>query len=454
MKRFCQECGHESSIDDLICINCGKKLPEFQNKESLNKVTKKNWTKKKKITFSIIGILILLIVCSSIFTSSYFSEQSTMERFNEALSNKDSKKLANILVHEDGSSINLQEAEAFIDLEKEFGKEYIEDFISIQPSEKFLGLFQTFKVYAINQYAYFNGSSEGIEFKFNNQSAKEEKFEDNIIFGPLVPGNYTVSLNLNNDFGNATLEQELSLNSKSYDQIEIEVPISEATIYIDNFNEEMMSDIYVLINNQKVPLTDGESETFGPIFLNGSTTATLVAQYPWGEVRSEEYKLEDSSVALNAPILSEEEYTKISTMLLDFGEQFAHAKASKDLSKFNQVTNNFKEEFEYDALSYLSEDSFYTGQLDKLELDRNSIYLTNDNNVSIDSTYYYTEALYFSDEKPETESVDYDLTLSLLYNKETKNWLVDSYDYLFWSNSEPTDTFEGSKTLYSPNKND
>lgn len=47
MKRFCQECGHESSIDDLICINCGKKLPEFQNKESINQVTKKLDKKEK-----------------------------------------------------------------------------------------------------------------------------------------------------------------------------------------------------------------------------------------------------------------------------------------------------------------------------------------------------------------------------------------------------------------------
>ena len=105
------------------------------------KVSKSPMTKKQKTYFSIMGAIIVILIGFSVWSNSYFSKESTSKRFTEAIGQKDAKALSNLIVHEDGSKIIPIEAEALMKLIDREGKRSIEDYFSIQPHGKFLGVF-------------------------------------------------------------------------------------------------------------------------------------------------------------------------------------------------------------------------------------------------------------------------------------------------------------------------
>lgn len=66
---------------------------------------KKPLPKKKKVLYSIIGSIIVILIGFIVWAQSYQSPQAVEKRFYEAVANEDAKVLQKLLVHEDGSSI-------------------------------------------------------------------------------------------------------------------------------------------------------------------------------------------------------------------------------------------------------------------------------------------------------------------------------------------------------------
>lgn len=479
MKRFCQQCGQEAKLAHKVCIHCGTRLPELKQPESIEtnqtpdyqnqpntyedqavvpQKRKQPMQKKKKIIlitlFSILGAVIISIIGLSIWAMIHFSEGSTNKRFLQAIENEDIKKLTELLSHEDGSSIAEGEAKALISLANEIGNNELNEFVSIKPDDKFLGIFQIHSVFTKDQYAFYHMQTDGLELQFNSTTVKPTNENDGVLYGPLSPGIYTVNVQLHNNFGESTTQFELYLADGYSEQVWMdELPISEADVYVTNYSSEWTSDnIYLLINGQKVPVNEyGEAETFGPIFIDGSTKGKVVTSFPWGEVSSGEFAIESSYTEVTAAIVSEENLESIKTTIFNLGEQMANAKASLSSDVLTSANDVFKEDFQVIEIDYLIENGiFYSGMLEKIDIDRESLWFYDDL-LMIPVSFYYNDAVYTLDEEPTLSGTELNSSIGLKYNEETQDWIVN---YLEFSNEAayPTDTIEGSKSLYEPSE--
>lgn len=471
MKRFCQECGHEAKMSDNMCTNCGTKLIDIQQPEQVQVTTaqsqtrtsapakpqkaKKPMSKQRKIILSAVGALALLLIGFTIWANMYFSKDATENRFFKAIENEDAGQLEKLLMHENGTAATKSEVEAFLKLADTLKKNELEDFISVQPEGKFIGIFQMHKVEAVDQYAYYYGPSDGLHMKFNQTEVKDKKDSEGITYGPLLPGIYKVNVSLDNDFGKSTTDIELEL--ANVDSAEVwmdELPIGEASVYVMNYDSYLMEDSYLLVNDHKVEIDEyGDSDYFGPIFLDGSQKVKVVVNYPWGEVESEAYPIESSYFEVDAALVTEEGLEEIKKTLLTFGEEMQNAKAQLSTDVFTSATDILKEDFLYFEIDPLVQESlFYTGKLNKVDINEEATWFY-DGLLMIHTMFDYSYAFFGAGENPPAlEDDELHSYVGLAYDETAKEWKVSYIEMSNHEAVEPTDTLEGSGKVYEPSE--
>ncbi|MEK4523161.1 hypothetical protein MKX96_16150 [Psychrobacillus sp. FSL W7-1493] len=448
MDRFCQECGHKIGNNDFACTNCGTRFSDQQEKKII--------TKKQMVIRSMIGAVLVILVGFSLWASNYYSEKSTIKRYTEALSEEKVDRLIDLTVHEDGSSIKKGEAKALLALVKKEGKDIIDPLTSIEPSGKFLGVFQQYRFKLKDQFVYTGEIIEGLHFEFNQMEVPIKEDSEGVIFGPLTPGIYTVSTNLNNDFGKSSSKQELYLTSDMSNPsfLESNLPVSHAVIAVENYDAKMMKDIQIVINNNSYSVNEnGITEPFGPLILDGYIKAKIIAQFPWGESTTEAFPIDRDYIEVKVAPVSGKQREIISSTLLSLGEEIANAKASKTTTVLTTASTNFKKDFQEGEIDYLIDDQrYYKGKLNQLDINWNSLGLIeNETIISLDIAYSFDESLYSLEEVPSLENKIYPQKVYLSYDSKEQKWNVHSLENT-WSEIISTETLLGSETIYEPNK--
>ncbi|WP_342560282.1 hypothetical protein NSQ95_03515 [Psychrobacillus sp. FSL W7-1457] len=448
MDRFCQECGHKIGNNDFACTNCGTRFSDQQEKKII--------TKKQIVIRSMIGTVLVILVGFSLWASNYYSEKSTIKRYTEALSEEKVDRLIDLTVHEDGSSIKKGEAKALLALVKKEGKNIIDPLTTIEPSGKFLGVFQQYRIKLKDQFVYTGEIFEGLHFEFNQMEVPIKEDSEGVIFGPITPGIYTVSTNLNNDFGKSSSKQELYLTSDMSNPsfLESNLPVSHAVIAVENYDAKMMKDIQIVINNNSYSVNEsGITEPFGPLILDGDIKAKVIAQFPWGETTTEAFPIDRDYIEVKVAPVSGKQREIISSTLLTLGEEIANAKASKTTTVLTTASTNFKKDFQEGEIDYLIDDQrYFKGKLNQLDINWNSIGLIdNEAIIFLDVAYSFDETQYSLEEVPSLENKIYPQKVFLSYNSKEQKWNVHSLENT-WSEIISTETLLGSETIYEPNK--
>lgn len=124
VKKFCTECGKEAEADNQVCIHCGTPFNKEETTETPAPapapVKKAPMPKKQKVLLSIIAGVLIIIIGFSMWANNYQSAEAVEKRYKDALEESDASKLKSILVHDDGSKISNEEADAHIKLAKEY----------------------------------------------------------------------------------------------------------------------------------------------------------------------------------------------------------------------------------------------------------------------------------------------------------------------------------------------
>ena len=348
------------------------------------------------------------------------------------------------------------EAEALVKLVDREGKRSIEDYFSIQPHGKFLGIFQKHKVEMIDQYAYFEGPLEPLTFQFNKKVVKEEDRGDNfVLFGPLSPGIYDVETKFENEFGTDSTASETYLSSYEGDHswITVDLTISEVMFEIDNYSAPAMKKVSVIVNEVEIPVdVDGMTESVGPFLLDGSQKAKIVVEYPWGEVASEDMMIESEHQYLTAMVFTKEQETEVAKLLLQFGEELAKAKATKSINVFTAITDKNKEIIYEQMLDYyINNEMYYSGQMEQMSMDADVVELLEDSpSLYVNAELLYKEANYSLTDIPEFESQLYSYVFELTYDEQQKKWFINSEENWGYVES-PTHVLKGSGVVHSPN---
>lgn len=120
MKKFCPNCGTQVKPDAEFCPNCGQKLKkasvsvnkggDFQSKAVQSQSTynvvqqtspQKPMSKKKKILFSVLGVLVVLLIALGVYGNHYYNSAHQINRIIDTIRKGDNDKLATLVMTED-----------------------------------------------------------------------------------------------------------------------------------------------------------------------------------------------------------------------------------------------------------------------------------------------------------------------------------------------------------------
>jgi len=450
MSRFCLECGQQLNEDDIVCTNCGTKLPQ----ETVT--PKQPLSKKQKVLYGIITGIAVLLIGFTIWGKAHFSEETTSKRFVEALSTSDTKELQSIVVRENGKAINKQEAKAMLKLAELEGGSAVESLSAILQHGKWLGLFKIYKVQVIDQYAYYEGPLKGLSFTFNSADIKEEsRNKESVSYGPLAPGIYEVDVTFEGTYGKGSSKSELHAYSPSGEVswINVELPLGNVIFEVANYSSEVMLNARILINDEEITVDEyGETEAIGPILFDGTQHAKLVVQYPWGEVTTEEMTIESEYQQIEAAILSKDEAKIVLDTLKQYGEEYIEAKTKRSTSLFTTTTKSFNESFTENIAEPLIENElFITGKFDQLDVDENSVYVLDDSEqgIAIEAEFTFMEDSHSLLDTPSISESVYTCDVKLIYDESEKKWFIQN-STLTYSDIATTKTISGSGTIHQP----
>ncbi|MBO0589675.1 hypothetical protein [Sporosarcina sp. E16_8] len=450
MSRFCLECGQQVTGEDVVCTNCGTKLPQVAV------MPKQPLSKKKKVLYGIITAIAVLLIGFTVWGKAHFSQETTAKRFAEALSTKDAKQLQSLVVRENGKMIDKQEAKAMLKLAEAEGRSAVDSLSTVQQHGKWFGLFKIHKVEVIDQYAYFEGPLNGLTFTFNGVEIREEsRKKGSVSYGPLSPGIYEVNATFEGKYGKGSSKSELYAdnNSGKPSWIEVELPLGNAMFEVTNYSSEVMLDARIVINEEDIPVDEyGATEEIGPILFDGSQHAKLAVRYPWGEVTSSEMTIESEYQEIEATILSQDEMNSVVDTLTQFGEEYIKAKSKRDTSSFTTTTKSFNALYLENILDPLIDNNaFVTGKFDQLDVDEDSVYLLDDSEpgITIQAEFTYMEDSHSLLDTPSISESVYTYDVNLIYDESANRWFIQNATSTR-SNIAATKTIPGSGAIHQP----
>ncbi|HLQ82706.1 MAG TPA: hypothetical protein VK121_02510 [Pseudogracilibacillus sp.] len=457
MKRFCKECGHEASPEDKICVECGTPLDDVpvessKADETVQQEPKAPMPKKKRmLLYSVIGLLVI-VIGFSVWATKYQSEESVLDRFNDAFDDEDEGKLANLMIHEDGESLDKSEVNAFLEL----SSGDIDDLFSVEENGKFLGIFTKRQVQVVDQYAVYNDKVKGLDFQFNEKEPNVHKTEkDRVIYGPLAPGVYDVAAEFKGKYGETSDDEAIELVDASGDEtlMDMIVPVGEVVFTVNNVDEFDAKDAYIQLNKEKIEINDdGETEAVGPMILDKSQKVQTVVKMPWGEVKSAEIPIDSSEMDIQADLISEDQYKDLKTLLKDYGNQYAEALAKKD----EKVLKNISKDAIKSNLPVLGDDKFFTGEFLKARINRDDMDVELDGEellVGIDVGFVYNSDHHSKDEEPNLKKTEIGKHVDLSYDTKKKKWKIEEMKSIIsYGDDSFTDEVKGNGKKFKPSK--
>ncbi|MBS4204845.1 TcaA NTF2-like domain-containing protein [Lederbergia citrea] len=429
-------------------------------------------TKKQKIITCIAAAVILVFTSFYIWGNSYVSADNTTKRFYEAISKKDSNALQKLALTNHGKFITKAEAKALLALAEEDNNYMNDQLLSITSTQlssddglfhviengKWLGLFKRHSVLLKSQYAKLRIPYEGVKSTFNGEKFPVKESKDHwIVYGPMAPGVYELESSYKGEFTEVSSKEKIVLADEfgEWTTRDVELEASYVTLEINNRTNAPIDSAYVELNGKKVKFDEFlKIEQLGPFKLDGSASVFAVLETPWGKIESEKVDLTNSHHQLDPDVTNKELIASLSDTILLFGEEFVQATAALDVSIFSSLTKEYMKELESD---YGNNDAVFTGQLDSIEINFDSLNFDMDSNeiyAFVPAKFFFQYAFHELGEKADLEKVESVLDLELRYEPKEKKWLVNSSDesYSWYDDFTATKTIAGSKQLHGPSK--
>lgn len=455
MKDFCTECGTRLDPGSQHCKSCGEPVEKQQRSKPVT--PKKPRSKKQQIIQrSLIGVAIL-IVGFGIWASNYHSAQNVEKRYEAAIAKQDSKKVRKLVIHDDGGKITLSEAKALLTLAKQEGDNTVQKLSEVIQHGRFLGLFPNHKIELTKQYIYYNELAEGLSFELDGQQAPEfERTDETITFGPITPGVYKVQAKFDGAYASASNSITMTLADKDLNDqwIDIDLSISKVFFEISPFDPDIMTDAFISFGEEKFYMDEnGEVGDIGPFLIDGSQAVTATVTMPWGEIISAEAPIDSSYVTITPTFISNKQYTEITDLIVNYGEQYTEAFAMRDATPFASILATTGGIIEQKLSWLLSSDNFQSSKFNLAKINKDSLVPVNKDDSSgirIYAQLYFDTAIHELTDKPEFGKEINDMEFTFLYNQKKKEWLLDNARFTNFWEFEATDEHPGSGKLQKP----
>lgn len=475
--RFCKECGAALKENVEFCKECGtpvKKGASAQTIPQTTAVTKKPLSKKTK-KLIIAGVAAVAVLFGGYkLGESLTSKEKKIEKLQTALIEKNEEDLAKILVSTDKrldvdkdsiqglmKLINenpdnvttiietLTEQAEYYDLDDQTmtaDKSYRDTLLSkglfnLKKNGKTF-LYDKYEITIRPVYVSISTNYKDTELKIDGENvATSDSDNYSKKIGPYLPGYYNVKATLDNDYvKNITSEQEIIITPEDDQYFDVYLDADTVTIDSDLRGQDISAK--VLINGEETDINPFVEEEFGPILIDGSLKMQVKAEMPWGQIKSTEIPIDDNYISVDFE--SDETFQKniIDTVVLS-AKEWSTAYTSGDVSKMTTYTKSKNEELKEQIEEAKEYGNFYKGSYLGTTIDLESLNLYKEDDywkAEVSVQEKYNSDSYYEGESPELEDEENNLDYYLVYDEESKKWLIDD-SYSSWY-------FDGDEEVY------
>lgn len=467
--RFCRECGHKLQEGATFCSECGVARTASINAEKNKFIPNSNNSSSKLVaskTSIIIIVGIILLLGLHVLLESLFSKDRLIENLEIALLEEDGAALAKLLKSSNESiDINEDTVQGLLDYFSEYPEEiqvtmdtlkkhsesydtdhqevsvfdsFLNEFeennlIDLEESGKFL-FYERYRLYVEPVLITIKTNYKDTVILIDGKEvgkADSDNFES--IFGPILPGNHTITGKLETDTVSISQNETLILDGTE-DMVEVGLYLeSEEVAFEMPYPGATDTSAKLYINGKETGVNPFEIDSYGPVLLDGSMTMSVVVELPWGTLKTAESPITNHSIEIN--LLNEELKSILMDTVHQHHQQLPLAYTSADTTKLL----NAHDEYKNWLMEYISKDiqsnATYKVQYIQSLFDVNSISLSNNEGIweaNLVVQLTTQESINNGGMGEKVRNIAY----TLKYDKDMGQWLVYSANELLNFNNE------------------
>lgn len=476
--RTCQHCKEEVSETTKFCNHCGKSLEDKQVHEqeesatsesqqqeevkqeveppvSNQKVTSEKKAPKKKTNIIIISsiAIIVLIIGIAVLGKFQSSVDHLLKDFESAVKDKDAKKLADILtVDHKELEITEESVEGLIQLYESAPSEltYLLNNLQAQATDigglakmypidlvkdgkRFL-FYDDYKLIVNPVYIKVTTDYKDTDIIINDEViATTDKDDYSGEVGPIMPGEHVVEAVYDTGFFHLTTEEKVKASDPGFAQYaNLRLDGTNVSFNLSKNRYDDLKSIKLFINGKDTGWNIAKEDRVGPLLTDGSMNVSFEADLPWGTVRTDDTPLDDSYFTFNLG-KSEEFQQTIMDQIILFNEEYVEAYANASPEDLTTTTNDFAVLIAENTIASILQGGEYTGAYHGTDFYTDSFILTQDYDgywkVTVDTITYHEEAYFDKGDKATTEKTEEEIRYELVYDPQSKEWLIDDSDY-------------------------
>ncbi len=436
---FCKECGRERTKNALYCKHCGARADEERASDQAAGY-QRAMTRKRIIIMAAIAACLILLFAGYKTGEALTSKEKLISDFEAALDQKDAKKAAKLLQSSDVDlAVTEKNVKPLLDYLKEHPDEEKELISSLKSGaghplmtiEKKGRRFWIYDNYVLNTapvYLTVKTNYKDTGLFVNGETVittEKENFEKKI--GPFVPGIYEVKAKLKS--GIADLEKAEKVTALQGDvKVNADLDGHMAKLVFGEGYENLKGTLW--INDQEMKINPFKGTEFGPVLADGSMTAAVEAQFPWGKLKSEKTPIESGEIEVN--LASDKEFMdEMMTTVVSHTKEAAKAFASGDVSGMTLAATSYQTSLKEVTDGLKSSSTYYKGTYLSTVFDLDSFRLYKEDGqwkTEVKVIEKHKSAYYDDYSAPELEENDNGYTYTLVYSESKKKWFVEKSD--------------------------
>ncbi|WP_277713907.1 zinc ribbon domain-containing protein [Bacillus atrophaeus] len=451
---FCKECGQKNNEGAKFCKECGTPIGGSSiqaNKETAStaetrQAPRKPIPKKTIILWSSIAAA-CVILFAAYKTGAYLnSKDRLVDKFEQAVNNEDKDQIASLLTPvNDKLKLTKNNVKPFLAYLKDHPDKKDELFSSLRDETaqkeivyaekdgKSLLVFDHYDLKIAPVYFEVTSNYKNTDLYVNKEDAGSVKKADQAqTLGPYIPGEYTVSAKLKNDVVDLVKKEEIQAVGDNSFRVDLSLEADDVTFSLADDIKDGKGEL--LINGKSIHKDPFKSVTYGPLLTDGSMTAAVEAEFPWGKTKTAGVPIDSKEMELTL-IPDQDTQEAIMNTIVKTTKQYSKALSDGNTAQMTEASASWKAEVKDNVDSMKNTDSYLKDKYLETDFDLDTFALSQKNDgtwqAAVTGKELHQSANYNDYTKPEmsNESPSYEYLLS--YDKKQKKWIFEDAESTF-----------------------
>ncbi|BDG81598.1 putative membrane protein YvbJ [Bacillus subtilis] len=451
---FCKECGQKNNEGAKFCKECGTPIggssrqanQETASTAETRQAPRKPIPKKTIMLWSSIAAA-CVILFAAYKTGAYLtSKDRLVDKFEQAVNDEDKDQIATLLTPaNDRLKLTKQNVKPFLTYLKDHPDKKDELFSSLRAETvqkdivyaekdgKSLLVFDHYDLKIAPVYFEVTSNYKNTDLYVNKEEAGSVKKADQAqTLGPYIPGEYTVSAKLKNDVVDLVKKEDIQAVGDNSFRVDLSLEADNVTFSLADDMKDGKGEL--LINGKSIHKDPFKSVRYGPLLTDGSMTAAVEAEFPWGKTKTAGVPIDSKEMELTL-IPDQDTQETIMNTIVKTTKQYSKALSDGNTAQMTEASASWKAEVKENVDSMKNTDSYLKDKYLETDFDLDTFALSQKNDGTWQATVkgkeLHQSANYNDYTKPEMsdESPSYEYLLS--YDKKQKKWMFEDAESTF-----------------------